>query len=388
VKAKARNEIVAETLHGDPLSPRPHTQVRRGSKLIPGMLPGKAHDGELLGKRVEMRLEICGFNTSQDARLLEILMKQGASLASRLSARLPGGVYDYADLRSPGSFTKVLRRFTVTESQPAGLRIFLDSAYHRCFRKMTRNSVEAGCGREPRQGGIGVVSFVYGLLTVPRAMHRPFWYDEMATWHVARQPSLRAIIEMLHLGVDSEMPLTHFIVRASHMLFGTGYLATRLPMLIGFWLMLLGVFVFLNRRLPLPYALVGMIFPMLTFAWPYAFEARAYGVVLGAAAITLVAWQNVGLNYRRTASLIAIAVGLATVLGTQAMMAVVAIPFALGEVVRSIDRRRIDWGVWVAFAASMPVMVVYPIVLARMWEIDVEGLQAKFSNLSNFIQMR
>jgi hypothetical protein len=164
---------------------------------------------------------------------------------------------------------------------------------------------------------VGVVSLVYGLLTVPRAMHRPFWFDEMSTWHVAQQPSLRAIIEMLRLGVDSEMPLIFFIVRASHMLFGTGYLATRLPMLIGFWLMLLGVFVFLNRRLPLPYALVGMIFPMLTFAWPYAFEARAYGVALGAAAITLVAWQNVGLNYRRTASLIAIAIGLAMVLGAQ-----------------------------------------------------------------------
>jgi len=71
--------------------------VRSGSKLIPDMLPGKAYDAKLLGKRIEMRLEICGFNTSQDARLVEILVKQGASLASRLSARLAGGVYDYAD---------------------------------------------------------------------------------------------------------------------------------------------------------------------------------------------------------------------------------------------------------------------------------------------------
>jgi hypothetical protein len=116
VKAKARNEIVAETLHVDPLSPCPHTQVRSSSKLIPDMLPGKTHGVELLGKRVEMRFETCGFNTSQDARLLEILVKQDASLASRLSARLPGGVYDYADLRSPGSFVKALSLFTEIES--------------------------------------------------------------------------------------------------------------------------------------------------------------------------------------------------------------------------------------------------------------------------------
>jgi hypothetical protein len=84
VKAKTRNEIVAETFHGDPLSPCPHTQVRSGSKLVPDMFPGKTHDSELLGKRVEMRLIIRGFNAAQDARLLEILVKQGASLASRL----------------------------------------------------------------------------------------------------------------------------------------------------------------------------------------------------------------------------------------------------------------------------------------------------------------
>jgi len=137
VKAKARNEVGAETLHGDPLSPCPHTQVGSGSKLVPDMFPGKTHDVELLGKRVEMRLEICVFNTSQDARLLEILAKQGASLASRLSARLPGGVYDYADVRSPGSCTKALSLFTAAESQPARLRIFLDSAYRMCFSKMT-----------------------------------------------------------------------------------------------------------------------------------------------------------------------------------------------------------------------------------------------------------
>jgi hypothetical protein len=62
------------------------------------MFPGKAHGAELLGKRVEIRFESCGFNSSQDARLLEILVKQCASLTSRLSARLAGGVYDYADL--------------------------------------------------------------------------------------------------------------------------------------------------------------------------------------------------------------------------------------------------------------------------------------------------
>ena len=138
MKPETRNEVFAETLHVDPLSPCPHTQVRSGSKLVPDMFPGETHVVELLGKRVEMRLEICGFNTSQDARLLEILVKQDASLASRLSVRLPGGVYDYADLRSPGSFDKILSLFTETKIPRAGLRIFPDSAYRICFPRLTQ----------------------------------------------------------------------------------------------------------------------------------------------------------------------------------------------------------------------------------------------------------
>ena len=91
--------------------------MRSRSKMVPGMFPGKAHGADLLCKRVEIRFESCGLNTSQDARLLEILVKQGASLASRLSARLTGGVYDYADLRSRGSFNQALSLFAGTESQ-------------------------------------------------------------------------------------------------------------------------------------------------------------------------------------------------------------------------------------------------------------------------------
>jgi hypothetical protein len=123
VKAKARNEIIAETLHRDPLSPRPHTQVRSGSKLVPDMFPGKAHDVELFGKRVEMRLEICGFNTSQGREASRNTGETKCLLREPSFSTASGGVYDYADLRSPGSFTKELSLLTGAEPS---LR---DSAY-------------------------------------------------------------------------------------------------------------------------------------------------------------------------------------------------------------------------------------------------------------------
>src|SRR6266568_438345 len=49
VKAKARNEIVAETLHGDPLSPCPHTGAQRleaGSGHVPGQNPRRRALGQ------------------------------------------------------------------------------------------------------------------------------------------------------------------------------------------------------------------------------------------------------------------------------------------------------------------------------------------------------
>jgi hypothetical protein len=54
------------------------------------MLTGKTHNAELLGKRVEMLLEISGFNASQDARFLEILVKQDASFSEPPCSAAPG----------------------------------------------------------------------------------------------------------------------------------------------------------------------------------------------------------------------------------------------------------------------------------------------------------
>src|SRR2546429_1799155 len=169
--------------------------------------------------------------------------------------------------------------------------------------------------RLPRVSGatcwVAAISLVYWTCAGLRAAYRPFWFDELVTWHVARLPTLAAIWAALHDGVDQETPLTHLAVRLSHALFGYGHLATRLPALIGFWIMMLGLFVFLKRRLPLPYACLGMVFPMLTLAWSYAFEARAYGVILGCGAMALVAWQNVAEDRMRWLSLAGIATSLA-----------------------------------------------------------------------------
>jgi hypothetical protein len=230
-------------------------------------------------------------------------------------------------------------------------------------------------------GGISLFYFVSAGL---RAWYRPLWYDELVTWHVARLSSIADMWNAICAGVDQEMPLTHLTVRLSHALFGDGNLATRLPMLIGFWIMLMCLYRFLSRRVAWPYALLGMVFPMLTYAWPYAFEARAYGIALAGTGIALVSWQNAAEGRGRPWSLVGITLGLVLVLATQATLSVVAIPFALGEAVRTYDKRRIDWAVWLAFAAASPVAIMYPFVRSGVKHLTFSGLQSGILGFPRF----
>lgn len=147
---------------------------------------------------------------------------------------------------------------------------------------------------------VAAVSMLYWITAGLRAAYRPLWYDELVTWHLARMPDIGAIWSAITAGRDSEMPL---VQRFAHRAFGPGASATSLPMLVGFWILILALYTFLRRRLSWQYALIGAIFPILTFAWPYAFEARAYGILLGCAGFVLVCWQNAVEGRFRTPSL-------------------------------------------------------------------------------------
>jgi hypothetical protein len=228
------------------------------------------------------------------------------------------------------------------------------------------------------------ISAAYWFCAGMRAMYRPFWQDELYTWHIAQLAGLRTMWDVLRAGTDQNLPLAHIAARVSQSLFGPGELATRLPFTFGFWIMLLAVYVFLKRRLPLPYALVGTLFPMLTFAWPYAYEARGYGIVLGCAGIALVAWQTGAEGRRRTLSLVALAVALGIALGTHYSALMLAVPLGGGEIVRSLQRRKVDIGVWVAFAAACPVVLMYPLLIAATRNWDLHGLNPTFSIIGGF----
>ena len=229
---------------------------------------------------------------------------------------------------------------------------------------------------------VAAISLLYWFCAGSRAVSRLFWYDELLTWHVARLPTVAMIWSALHAPVDQQLPLCYLAVRLSHATFGYGTLATRLPALVGFWVMSLCLYFFLKRRLPGPYALIGMVFPMLTFAWDYAFEARGYGIVLGGAGLALISWQAATEGRVRPLALCGIATGLALALASNFTAVLLAIPFVLGEGVRTVSRRKLDLPVWAAFATAASVTLIYPGLLSATHEWNVTGMEPNFGSLA------
>jgi len=141
----------------------------------------------------------------------------------------------------------------------------------------------------------------------------------------------------------------------------------------------------LKRRVPVPYALAGMLLPVVTEAWSYACQARAYGLMLGAGAFAILMWDTAGGGYRgRKLALVGLTLGLVAALSTHMMAVMLGLPLALGEILRSLERRRIDFPVWIAFALSIPSVVIYPKVLAAASGLDLNGLYPRPGAIATF----
>ena len=89
-------------------------------------------------------------------------------------------------------------------------------------------------------------------------------------------------------------------------------------------------------------------------------EARPYGVALAGAAVALVSWQRAHEPRRTCVPLAGLALGLWIALASQCFSILLAVPFGAGELVRSVQRKRIDWPVWTAFGLSASALAFYP----------------------------
>ena len=199
---------------------------------------------------------------------------------------------------------------------------------------------------------LAVFSIAYFALTFYRASRKLFWFDELFTVYLSRLPDFRSLWRFLLNSVDFQVVLL-LLTRFSEHIFGEGHIAIRLPAILGFWVFCLCLFRFVSLRLSVLSASVSLLFPLVTGAYFYAYEARAYGIVLGFCGIALVSWQAAAENTApRGWWLSALGGSLACALLTHSYSFLIFAPIVLGELWRTTSRRRLDWPVWTTIAVS------------------------------------
>jgi hypothetical protein len=229
------------------------------------------------------------------------------------------------------------------------------------------------------------LSIVYWAVTCALAARKLMWNDELYTYYIAHLPTMRDVWAALMSRGEQTPPLFYVITRLSLRVFGENNLALRLPEMLGFWAMLVCLFVFVARRAsPLP-ALCAMVLPLVSIAYHFAFDARPYALVLGFSAIALLCWQTVAAGRLRALGLAALTLSLAATFSTHYYGIMVMLPLALGELVRTVNRRRVDVAVWAAFTfALVPLVWQLPLIRAGTAYAGAFWAQPQWVNVPDF----
>jgi hypothetical protein len=211
------------------------------------------------------------------------------------------------------------------------------------------------------------------------------WLDELITLHIARLNSVSAIWNALARGADPNPPLIHIAVMLCRRLFGEYEFALRLPAVIGYWIGMLALFAFLQRRLSATWALAGTILSMAMAAFDYSYESRSYAVFYGFAMLALYAWSRAVEAHAsartRVLGLAGLFLSLSLGLCTNYFSVLAFFPVAIGETIRTISRasrrtsrwigvlravpRAIDRPVWAVIALAVTPLLAFRPLIAR-----------------------
>lgn len=239
---------------------------------------------------------------------------------------------------------------------------------------MTVSEVEL---REPQQTQTGRKSIITWLIVVGfsifyftdvliRASEKYFWFDEIVTVYMCRLPNLHAVWQALIHGVDYNPPLFYIFTRASKAVLGENLIGMRMPQIIGFWVLCLCLFRFVNRRGGPLAGVIAMLLPIMTGGFYYAYEARAHGITLGFCGLAIVCWQMSLEDPRKRRWLVALSACLLGAFTVHCYALLIVIPFAIVEIKRNIQSRRINWPMWFALVlpAAIAVASYVPLFLA------------------------
>jgi hypothetical protein len=197
------------------------------------------------------------------------------------------------------------------------------------------------------------------------AAHRHLWFDEIDTSFIAALPNLNAIWNALLLAADGQPVGFYVPVHLASLLFGPSEVSLRLCAIVPFWLTTLVLYYSVARRTSALYGFVAALMPSCTVGYLYSFEARPYALVLLFSACSFAAWQFAKEGRRRFLSVPGIALALGAAISVHYNAVLIALPILIGELVYTIRKRNIDWGVVIAiFASGLPILFSLPHIRA------------------------
>ncbi len=112
-----------------------------------------------------------------------------------------------------------------------------------------------------------------------------------------------------------------------------------------------------------------MLLPMLTGAYFYAYEARPHGLVLGFCGLAVVSWQVAAEQvHPRNSMLAAFSLVLFCAFMMHCFAIVLLAPFALAELFRTFQSRRINWSIWLALLLPFCAACLVYVPLLRSYK--------------------
>jgi hypothetical protein len=208
-----------------------------------------------------------------------------------------------------------------------------------------------------------ILFFIFVMLFLPavlvQSQRKLLWHDELFTYYIAQAPNLPTLISQAQT-LDLNPPLSYLFVRACFHLFHASATICRVPSMIGFLLCMGCVYSFLHRRFGALWGMAGVLLLATGDAYPYAFEARPYGLILGFIALAFVGWEKATDEQRGSPlGLFLLVFGGLGALLCHVFAAIAWIILIVAELVRAHKRHRLNWHILLAFLVPLTSVATY-----------------------------
>lgn len=199
---------------------------------------------------------------------------------------------------------------------------------------------------------------IYCFRSFTSSQSTPMIPDELLTYVQAQLPTLDAVWTTLKtMPATVDPPLNPAIAFFALRLPFPPTLSLRLPAIVWYGAMMLGLFVLVKRRAPPVVALLAFALPMVLPISSFSIQSRPYALWLGAAGWALVCWQGAR-DRPRALSLAGLYVCLTVAILAQYVGSLIFLPLIAGELWRT-RRNGLDLPVWLTFLAAGASLLAY-----------------------------